>query len=68
MVAGNDRVILRMKQLVVFIGLSRSKIYEMLNERSKRYDPHFPKPIPLSAGAVGWYQHEVLEWLEFRRE
>lgn len=64
----NEPLILRMRQLATFIGLSRSKIYEMLNESSERYDPDFPKQIRLGASAVGWDKSEVLAWLEKRRQ
>lgn len=45
-------------------GLSRSTLYEKLNEKSCRYDKTFPKQLKLSRNAVGWLEHEVLEWLE----
>lgn len=64
----DDFTILRMKDLVAFIGLSRSKIYEMLDHKSKRHDPAFPKQVRLGTAAVGWYQGEVIAWLERRRQ
>ncbi|MGM0985103.1 MAG: helix-turn-helix transcriptional regulator [Pseudomonadota bacterium] len=64
----DEKMVLRMPELKKLIGLSRSKIYEMLNPKSDWHDPDFPKQIRLSAGAVGWYRHELLEWLELRRK
>lgn len=60
-------IILRMQDLRVLIKLSRSKIYDMLNEKSGGHDPDFPKPIKLGPKAVGWYYQEVLDWLESRK-
>jgi prophage regulatory protein len=64
----DDFTILRMKDLVAFIGLSRSKIYEMLDHKSKRHDPAFPKQVRLGTAAVGWYRGEVIAWLHRRRQ
>ncbi|AJY51522.1 helix-turn-helix transcriptional regulator [Halomonas sp. KO116] len=66
--ATDDLTVLRMKDLTKFIGLSRSKIYEMLDPKSKRYDPKFPRQVRLSIAAVGWYRGEVVAWLESRRQ
>lgn len=63
-----DLTILRIKDLEGYIGLSRSKIYEMLNPRSKRHDPGFPRQVRLGIAAVGWYRGEVLSWLANRRK
>ncbi len=65
--ATDDLTVLRMKDLTKFIGLSRSKIYEMLDSKSKRYDPKFPRQVRLGISAVGWYRGEVVAWLESRR-
>ncbi|MFW2150699.1 helix-turn-helix transcriptional regulator [Acinetobacter gyllenbergii] len=58
--------ILRLKEVIGFTGVSRSVIYEKLNEKSKSYDPYFPKPIKLSSNAVGWFEHELIKWLELK--
>jgi prophage regulatory protein len=39
---------LRMKQLIEQTGLSRSTLYEMMDVKSKRYDPTFPRGIKLT--------------------
>lgn len=58
--------IIRMPLLKAHTGLSRSSIYDKLNSESPRYDPSFPRPISLGAGAVGWVISEVASWLEAR--
>jgi prophage regulatory protein len=55
--------ILRLPAVIETCGLSRSTIYEMLNPKSRRYKPDFPKPIKLSSSSVGWFQHELNAWL-----
>lgn len=55
--------ILRLPAVIEKCGLSRSTIYDLLNPRSRRYDSTFPDPIRLSSSAVGWFQHEINEWL-----
>lgn len=45
------------------IGLSNSTIYEMMNKKSKRYDPTFPTQVKLSKGRVAWVESEIAEWL-----
>lgn len=68
MQATDDLTVLRMKDLKDFIGLSRSKIYEMLDPKSTRHDPEFPRQVRLGTAAVGWYRGEVIAWLESRRQ
>lgn len=58
--------ILRLKQVIEQTGLSRSKIYDMLDEKSTRHDPTFPKSIQLAACSVGWLAHELDAWIESR--
>jgi len=52
--------ILRMAELKVRIGLSRSTIYEAINQGN------FPASISLGARAVGWLESDVDKWLENR--
>ena len=46
------------------IGLSNSTIYEMMNEKSKRYDPTFPIQVRISKGRVAWVESEIGQWIE----
>ncbi len=49
--------ILRCKQVEEKTGLSRSTIYQRIQEGT------FPKPINLGARAVGWLENEIEDWL-----
>lgn len=56
--------ILRLKQVVEYVGLSRSTIYDILDPNSKRYDPTFPRQVKLSIASVGWVAGEIEIWIE----
>lgn len=56
--------ILRLKDLIVHTGLSRSAIYDRMDKKSPRHAEDFPKSFSLSGGAVGWFKNEVDAWLE----
>ena len=58
--------IIRIKQVQERVGLSRSTIYDRINERSPRYGPEFPKPAKLGAYAVGWLEESINEWINKR--
>lgn len=62
-VPGQLRII-RLKQVIELTGLSRSTIYDLMNPKSTRYDPDFPKSIQLTQGTVGWVYTEVEQWIE----
>jgi predicted DNA-binding transcriptional regulator AlpA len=55
--------VFRLPEMVAYIKLSRSAIYDRMNESSPRYDSTFPKKFSLG-GAVGWFKDEVDAWLE----
>ncbi|UTA81526.1 AlpA family phage regulatory protein [Halomonas sp. XH26] len=55
--------VLRMKQLVKKIGISRSSVYEKMNPKSPRYDKTFPRPFKLGKSAVGWFESDINQWL-----
>lgn len=60
-VASNPHVlVVRMRQLTLMVGLSRSSIYVFVSKGL------FPQPIRLGPKAVGWRVDEVEEWLESR--
>lgn len=52
--------IFRMKELCQTYGLSRSTIYRLIDAG------RFPKPIKISAKAVGWISTDLDEWLANR--
>ena len=56
--------ILRLPELITYTGLSRSAIYDRMDERSPRYDQSFPKQIRLGGTAVGWMLSDVEQWIE----
>jgi prophage regulatory protein len=55
--------LLSIKDVGSYIGLSRSTIYEMVNEKSDRYDPTFPKKVQLTQVRVVWVASEIAEWI-----
>ncbi|MBT2866320.1 AlpA family phage regulatory protein [Chromobacterium violaceum] len=58
-----NTIILRCKEVVSRLKLSRSTVYDKLDPNSPRYDPRFPKPIRLGPKAVGWLEHELETYL-----
>ena len=60
--------IINIKHVVEFTALSKSKIYEMINKKSKYYDPTFPQPIRLTEMRIGWSAWEIHQWIESKME
>lgn len=56
--------LLSIKDVGHYTGLSRSTIYELINEDSDRYDPTFPKKVQLTQVRVMWVASEIAEWIE----
>lgn len=56
--------VLRLKQVLERVGLSRSTIYDRMNPASPRYDDTFPKPIKIGSSAVGWLESSISQWIE----
>jgi len=54
--------ILRLPQVKVRVGLSRSGIYQKISRQE------FPRPVQLGARAVGWLESEIETWIEERVE
>jgi prophage regulatory protein len=52
--------ILRRKDVERITGLPRSTLYHKIDKGE------FPKPIPLSARAVGWLESEINAWIKTR--
>jgi len=59
---------LRMPDLSKKTGLPPSSLYDILNPKSKRFDPTFPKQRSLGRRTVAWLEHEVDTWLLAQRE
>lgn len=63
--------LIRLPELQGKIGLSRTAVYERMDERSPYFDPSFPKPIKLGNGKnppIAWVESEVVAWIESRIE
>jgi len=43
-------------------GISRSTVFRWVR------DKQFPAPIHLGSNSVGWLEHQVNSWLEFRSQ
>ena len=56
--------LLNIKEVGNYTKLSRSTIYEMIDESSKRYDPTFPKKVQLTQVRVVWVANEIADWIE----
>lgn len=56
------RTFLKLKQLTVATGMSRSWIYHSIKEG------RFPAPVALGARAVRWDRTAIVEWQESRLE
>jgi prophage regulatory protein len=41
-------------------------MYELLDPKSPRHDPTFPRPFPLGARSRGWLVEEVDRWIELK--
>ena len=54
------RRILRRAEVERITGLPRSTLYEMINRGE------FPPPVRLGRRAVGWFEADVLAWLDSR--
>jgi prophage regulatory protein len=54
------RKILRKRGVKEATGLQDSQIYELMARGE------FPRPVKLSAQAVGWFEDEVIAWQEKR--
>lgn len=55
--------VVRIKEVANITSISKSSIYEMINERSSRYDPTFPKRVHIGVSAVGWLRHKIEAWI-----
>lgn len=56
-VTGGQRF-LRREEVLALVGLSRSKLYELMAEGT------FPSPVSVGR-AVRWVEEEVLSWMHF---
>nr|WP_298522123.1 AlpA family phage regulatory protein [uncultured Halomonas sp.] len=59
-------VLLKLKDVMLRTGLSRSSIYNKLDTKSPYYDSTFPHQVSLGAVSVAWVEKEVEEWIGSR--
>ncbi|WP_029362953.1 helix-turn-helix transcriptional regulator [Herbaspirillum lusitanum] len=45
-------------------SISRSSVYEMLNEDGKYFDENFPRPVPVGKRSKRWAESELNAYLE----
>jgi prophage regulatory protein len=57
-----ERAILREKDVIKFVGKSRTTIWR--DEKEGR----FPKRVKIGARAVGWLRSDLVAWLESLKE
>lgn len=60
--ANKHQVIIRAKQVQAMTGLSKSSIYQMMQDGS------FPQKIRIGIHSVGWLQSEIDQWITSRIE
>jgi len=60
--------VLRIKDLIAKIGMARSTIYDWLDPKSPRHDTTFPKPFKIGRSSIGWFEHDVDQWLILRSQ
>lgn len=65
MTTANHKII-RLKELLKILGVSRAGIYAKLDPKSPNYDQAFPKRIKLGQRSVGWSEAEIQQWIEGR--
>lgn len=56
----NKMGVVRLPAVLSLVGLSRSTVYSLIKNNA------FPKPVKLSARAVGWRQPDIEAWLQSR--
>lgn len=61
--------LLRLPEVLRLTGYKRSSIYGKTDPKSRQFDPTFPRRVQMTEhgrGAVGWFESEILAWLESR--
>ena len=56
--------LINIKQVVLFTGVGRSTIYEMMDENSPYNDPTFPRKVKITQNRIGWSAYEIHQWIE----
>ena len=59
--------ILRLKECLQLVGVSRSTWFDLTSSSSARRDETCPRRVRLGSRSVGWFEHELVAWLEAKR-
>ena len=64
--SGSDLRVLRIEDVKLRTGISRSGIYDRMKVSSPYYDPTFPTQRKLGQSAVGWLEADIEAWIDGR--
>lgn len=60
-----ERRLIKVKEVMHLTSLSRAHIYRL--EYDPKYERYgFPKRVRLGCNRVGWWVHEIIDWLHTR--
>jgi len=59
--------ILRLRECLQLVGVSRSTWFDWINPTSPWHDESCPRRVRLGPRSVGWFEHELIAWLESKR-
>jgi len=59
--------VIRFRELVEMLGISKSSLFDKMNPQSPRYDESFPKRVHIGMKSVGWLEHEIEAWIKSRQ-
>ncbi len=64
-----DRRAIRLREVLSILGISKSTLYDRLNQASPYYDARMPKPFKLGSKNIDrapsvWWQSDVIAYLE----
>ena len=60
--------ILRLKECLALVGVSRATWFDWNNPASPRHQQDMPKRVRLGPRCVGWYEHELISWLQSKQD
>jgi predicted DNA-binding transcriptional regulator AlpA len=58
---------IRRPRVLELVGIGRSHMYNLMDERSPAFDPTFPRPFRLGTSPNSpsvWWEHQVVDWLK----
>lgn len=58
------RRLLCLKEVVFRVGVSRAGIYRLVARARVGDEAHFPLPVQIGPGRIGWHEHEIDAWIE----